>query len=212
VAASDEEEPMTTALQVPGYPDISIPDRQEWTVEYLASLPEDLRYELIDGRLILPSPSVIHQHIGMRMCLAMEVDCPPDLIVVPDMSLKIDYRNEPCPDIVVARLGHAEETPLPVEDAVLAVEIVSPTSHVRDTYAKLRAYAAAGVPRYWIVDPLYDEGIVLSEYRCSAGGVYELVSTTDKVFTTEEPYPITIDLPALTTRRNAILERTRARG
>jgi hypothetical protein len=40
---------------------LNLPDRQDWTVDDLASLPEDLRYELIDGRLILPSPTAIHQ-------------------------------------------------------------------------------------------------------------------------------------------------------
>jgi hypothetical protein len=29
------------------------------------------------------------------------------------------------------------------------------------------------------------------------------------VFTTEEPYPVTLDLPALTARRKAMLARTR---
>src|SRR4051812_18933884 len=45
---------MTAALHLPAHW-----DEREWTVDDLASLPEDLRYELIDGRLVLPSPTVI---------------------------------------------------------------------------------------------------------------------------------------------------------
>jgi hypothetical protein len=36
---------------------LNLPDKQDWTVDDLASFPKDLRYELIDGRLILPCPS-----------------------------------------------------------------------------------------------------------------------------------------------------------
>lgn len=73
---------------------LNLPDKQDWTVDDLASLPKDLRYELIDGRLILPSPTAIHQDIGVRVLMALEANCPPDLMVVLDLSLKVDYRNE----------------------------------------------------------------------------------------------------------------------
>jgi Uma2 family endonuclease len=206
MTASDEEEPMTATLQPP-----DLDRQQDLTVDDLASLPEDLRYELIDGRLILSSPSLVHQHIVPRMCAALEINCPPDLVVAIDMSLEIDHRNEPRPDIVVAGMDHADDIPLPVVDVVLAVEIISPTSRSRDTFAKLRTYAKARVANYWIVDPLAEAGIVLSEHRFSGGRNYGLVTTTDKVFATEEPYPITIDLPALTARRDAILKRAHAK-
>jgi len=35
----------------------------------------------------------------------------------------------------------------------LAIEVVSPTSATHDRHRKLTAYARAGVPEYWIVDP-----------------------------------------------------------
>ena len=54
MTAPCEEDPLTAAL--------NLPDKQEWTVDDLASLPKDLRYELVDGRLILPSPTAIHQN------------------------------------------------------------------------------------------------------------------------------------------------------
>jgi Uma2 family endonuclease len=207
MTASDEEEPMTATLHLP---DLDR-QRQDWTVDDLASLPEDLRYELIDGRLILPSPTGIHQIVGVDLVLALRAHCPADYAPVPDLSLKIDKRNEPRPDVVVVRRDQLHVSPVPVEDAILAVEVLSPTSLTRDTYAKLRVYAAARVAHYWIVEPLNKDGIVLIEYRRGDNGVYDLVSTTDKVFTTEEPYPITIDLPALTAQRDATPKRARAK-
>jgi hypothetical protein len=32
---------------------LNLPDRQDWTVDDLADLPKDLRYELVNGRLTL---------------------------------------------------------------------------------------------------------------------------------------------------------------
>jgi Uma2 family endonuclease len=212
VAASDEEEPMTTALQVPGYPDISIPDRQEWTVEYLASLPKDLRYELIDGRLILPSPTALHQNLGIRVAVALEASCPPELMVATDLSLEINPRNEPRPDVVVLSMENANRSPVPVMDALLAVEIISPDSHFRDMYAKAQVYAAAGIRDYWVIDPFFADGMVLTQYRMAGAGEYEVVTNTNEIFSTRLPYPVTIDLPALTARWRAALERAKSTG
>ena len=188
---------------------LNLPDKQDWTVDDLASLPADLRYELIDGRLILPSPTLIHQEIGVEVLLALRANRPPELMPVLDLSLEIDYRNEPRPDVVVVRPVHANITPLPVTDAVLAVEVISPGSHFRDMYAKAKVYAKAGVASYWVVDPLFEDGIVLTEFRIGDHGEYEIVSSTNKIFTTDAPYPVSIDLPALTVRRNQLLDGAR---
>jgi Uma2 family endonuclease len=188
---------------------LNLPDRQDWTVDDLASLPKDLRYELVDGRLILPSPTAIHQDIGVRVLMALEVSCPPDLMPVVDISLKVNHRNEPRPDVVVIRPDHANVSPVPVQDAVLVVEVISPDSQFRDMYAKAKVYAAAGVANYWVIDPLHDDRIVLTEFRPGPSGDYEIVGSTDKVFSTDVPYPVTLDLPALSARRRALLERAR---
>ncbi|GAA2880993.1 hypothetical protein Acy02nite_20910 [Actinoplanes cyaneus] len=41
---------------------------------------------------------------------------------------------------------------LPAEDLVVAIEIVTPASHAVDRHVKVHEYAAAGIPRYWLVD------------------------------------------------------------
>lgn len=184
---------------------LNLPERQDWTVDDLATLPKDLRYELIDGRLILPSPTAIHQDIGVRVLLALEANCPPGFMPVTDLSLKVNRRNEPRPDVVVIRLEQVNRSPVPVEDAILAVGVISPDSHFRDMYAKAKVYAAAGVRNYWVVDPLHDEGIVLTEFRPGPNGDYEIVGSTRQLFKTDDPYPVTLDLPALTERRRQLL-------
>lgn len=192
-----EEELVTAALQ--------LPDKQDWTVDDLASLPSDLKYELIDGRLILPSPTYFHQILGVELVLMLRPNCPPGYEPVPDLSLEIDRRNEPRPDVVVTHMRYAMRSPVPVDGAMLVIEIISPTSHFRDMHAKTEIYAAAGVENYWIIDPTFDGDVVMSVLQRSEDGPYERVTSTDKIFTTEVPYPITIDLPALTALRDKYL-------
>jgi Uma2 family endonuclease len=191
---------MTAALHLPAHW-----DEREWTVDDLASLPEDLRYELIDGRLVLPSPTVIHQEIAFLVCLALRANCPPGLVAVLDMSLEINNRNEPRPDVVVVRTTQANRTPVPVKDSFLAVEVISPGSGIRDTHTKARVYASAGIADYLIIDPMAEPDVVLWHYRLNEAGKYVLLATTSGEFTADRPYPFTIDLPALTARRKELL-------
>jgi Uma2 family endonuclease len=182
--------------------------KQEWTVDDLASLPKDLRYELIDGRLILPSPTNVHNDIGWEVILALKVNCPRRLSATYDMSLKINPRNEPRPDVVVIERRYGNVSPVPVSAALLAVEIISPDSNVRDLHTKPKVYAKAGLPSYWVIDPFHEAGIVLAEFRLGDAGQYELLTETAKIFTTDVPVPVTLDLPALTAMRQETLDFT----
>ncbi|SCF39416.1 Endonuclease, Uma2 family (restriction endonuclease fold) [Micromonospora purpureochromogenes] len=183
-----------------------LPERSEWTVDDLGDLPKDLPYELINGRLILPSPTALHQDLCVRILLALEINCPPEYLVSIDLSMRVDRRNEPRPDVVAIRREHADRSPVPVEDALLAVEVISPTSVFRDMYDKARVYAHAGVQTYWVVDPLR-ERMTLTEFVLGPKGEYEAVAHTDDVFVTERPWKVSVDLPALTARRAGLLAR-----
>jgi hypothetical protein len=68
------------------------------------------------------------------------------------------------------------------------------------------------VAHYWVIDALDRSGLVLTEFGPGENGSYEILGSTDKVFTTEAPYPVTIDLPALTARCQAMLEHARPTG
>jgi Uma2 family endonuclease len=189
---------MTAALPLPGLLD----EKQDWTVDDLATLPQDLRYELIDGRLLLPSPTAFHQDLCVEIILMLRSNCPSDYRPVIDLSLEVDPRNEPRPDVVVLRKKLAMRTPAPIEGALLIVEVISPTSHFRDMHAKTKLFAAAGVRSYWVVDPTFKGGVVLTEFRIGENGQYDMITSTNRVFTTDVPYPATIDLPALTELRD----------
>jgi Uma2 family endonuclease len=187
---------------------LSLPERREWTVDDLAELPADLPYELINGRLVVPSPTPAHQDLCIEVALAVRAGCPPDYVVSMDQSLKVNPRNEPRPDVVAVRVEHYGRTPVPIEDAVLAIEILSEHSHWRDTVEKAVLYAKAGIATYWVIDQLGEDGISLTELVLEPErAAYRLNGVTTGVVTVTEPWPITIDLPALSARRAAILER-----
>ncbi|MCU7723697.1 Uma2 family endonuclease [Actinoplanes sp. KI2] len=191
---------MTAALKLRSLLD----EKQDWTVDDLASLPKDLRYELIDGRLILPCPTGFHQILGVELVLALRSHCPPGYEPVPDMSLSVDQGNEPRPDVVVIPERALLRSPVPIDNALLAVEIISPSSRARDMTAKVRDYAAAGVQSYWTLNPAAADGVVLTEFRLGEHGAYDVVTSTSKLFTTEVPYSVIVDLPALTRRRDRL--------
>ena len=188
---------------------LSLPQREVWTVDDLAELPPDLPYELVNGRLILLSPTFIHQFVCTELAFALKANCPHDHAPVFDLSLDVNRYSEPRPDVVVMDTAHVDQQPPPVEDAVLAVEVVSKDSRFRDLSDKAGMYAAAGVEKYWVIDPLTDKisltEMVLDRQRRR----YLIEGVTTDMFTTDQPYPITVDLPGLTARRDAFLGRSK---
>jgi Uma2 family endonuclease len=187
---------------------LSLPERREWTVDDLGGLPKDLNYELINGRLVVPSATPVHQELMGEVWLALRAECPSEYFISMDQSLEVDRRNEPRPDVVVIRVEHVSRSPVPVRDALLAVEILSPSSTFRDLHEKTGVYARAGIRTYWVVDALH-ERMTLTEFVL-ADGAYRSGVHTDEVFTTERPWKVTLDLPALTARRDALLGQGRA--
>jgi len=189
---------VTNALGLPW------PGPEGFTIADLHALPDDgLRYELVDGSIIVsPSATYGHNTIARWIANLMEDSSPnDDWVVSIDQSATVDDHNEPRPDIVVAKVEHFRTTPFPIQDTLMVGEVVSPSSVLRDTETKKALYAKAGVPAYWIVVPDEDkERITLAELRLD-GGVYHFVEHfTADVFRTDFPWPVEIDLPAMSER------------
>ncbi|MBV9231890.1 MAG: Uma2 family endonuclease, partial [Chloroflexi bacterium] len=136
------------------------PPQGQWTYKDYAALPDDgNRYEVLSGVLYMaPSPDRWHQkasgaifyHLYASVQLAGlgEVySCPFDVI--------LDAKNTFQPDILVVLNEHLDRiTKRGVVGAPdLAVEIASPSTARIDLSEKLSAYASAGVPEYWVVNP-----------------------------------------------------------
>ena len=137
------------------------------------------RYEVIDGVLsVTPPPnfghqyaaSTLHGHLWQHIYprgLGVIVTAPTGVVLDDDNGLQPDllYVSNERRHIISAR---------GVEGAPdLVVEILSPSTRSKDRGVKLRLYAAAGVPRYWILDP---RARTLKARRLTSGG-YELTGT-----------------------------------
>ena len=126
--------------------------------DYL-QLPEDKRYEIIDGDLFMvPSPNESHQHIltnilyilinyvrrnklGAIYCAPFDILFSDEDIVQPDV---IFVSNENKKVITKDNIKGSPD---------LLVEILSPSTSKRDMGIKKKLYARHGVREYWIVDP-----------------------------------------------------------
>jgi Uma2 family endonuclease len=133
-----------------------------WTYEDYAALPADgNRYEIIDGVLyVTPAPNTAHQAavtlLTMFSTSYVQLTKMGVVFVSPyDVPLSTDSDTVQ-PDILVVLNEHRERiTPSRLEGAPdLVVEVSSPSTATYDRREKMDAYARAGVPEYWLVDPI----------------------------------------------------------
>ncbi|MFI9305459.1 Uma2 family endonuclease [Streptomyces triculaminicus] len=141
-------------------PDWMRPPRAEgWFAEDLDRLPEAPRHtELIDGALVfMMSPQRWwHGHLVTVLTLALMEQAPEGFTVGREMTVRLDERNRPEPDLLVTTAPYdPDRTWFAPEDVELVVEVVSPESAHRDRTVKLRKYAQAGIAHYWCIE---DEG------------------------------------------------------
>jgi len=143
-------------------------------------LPEDKRYEILDGDLyMVAAPNTIHQSVSFNLEVAFfhhirdkglgrVFHAPYDVI--------LSEENVVQPDILFVRKERAgiigEMNVRGVPD--LVIEILSAGTRSKDLEVKRKIYARFGVPEYWIVDPetATAEVLVWSELGYVTVGVY----------------------------------------
>jgi Uma2 family endonuclease len=135
--------------------------KQRWTYAEFARLPSDTgeRFEIIDGELqVTPSPSTRHQRVVTDLVLAVgtfvrEHDLGEFYTGPVDVLFQEgDYL---APDAVFVRSDRPELlSDRGIEGAPdLVVEVLSPSTLMRDRGTKFERYRHFGVGEYWIVDP-----------------------------------------------------------
>jgi Uma2 family endonuclease len=164
-----------------------------FTIDELDRMPADgHRYELLDGSLIVsPAPGLGHQRVSAVLTVLLELACPRDLVVFPNVNVRLAGASALEPDAVVARpedFGGARLIGVPL----LVAEILSPDSAMRDLNLKKAAYERFGVPSYWVIDPDLDRPS-LRVFELT-GGVYAEVAhvTADQEFRAEHPFDVRI--------------------
>jgi Uma2 family endonuclease len=178
-----------------------VPPQDGYTVDDLFTLPDlPPHTELIDGSLVFVSAQRVFHADAIDMLISgLRRTAPPEIRVKREMTVVIDKRNGPEPDISVVRaeaVTGRRQTHFKAADVLLAIEVVSPDSEARDRDTKPHKYAAAGIPHFWLVDMAgQDDHPVVQVYeRGEATGTYTLTGIYHDHVKVGVPYDINIDL------------------
>ena len=142
--------------------------------------PQEERWELIDGVAYDMSPAPNRRHQGIVGEIYREIanflaDKPCDVYISPfDVRLTAEQDaaddeivNVVQPDVSVYCSKDKLDEAGAVAAPDIAVEILSPSTSVKDQREKLGLYERFGVMEYWIIDPAND---TLSVYGFNGGG------------------------------------------
>lgn len=149
-----------------------------WTFEDYLRLPDDgQRYEVLRGSLyVTPAPAYDHQFPVTKLTSFLDVFVTKRdlgvLLVAPfDVRLPRRLADPVEPDLVFFRKGNEPQSGdkyfVGVPD--LVIEVLSPKSRRVDGGTKLEIYQEAGIPEYWLVDPLSRTVVI---FRLGEAGAY----------------------------------------
>ena len=157
----------------------TIPDREHW------------RYELVDGSLyVSPAPDLIHQRCVGEMFVLLRDACPLHLetVLAPfDFTPQTGVVLQPDVMVLDPKRSTRQRTQVP---PLLAVEVLTPGTRMKDRVLKRAVYAEHGVPSYWIVDPAAPSLLALE----LVGGDYQVVADVhgEDVAALERPVPVVV--------------------
>lgn len=182
---TDRPTVVTPADWVPG------PKQGDWTYSHYAALPDDgQRYEIVDGVLYLiePAQTPRHQqvlgHIAYSLFTYVE-DADLGQVFIGPVDVELAAKTVIQPDVLVLlNEGPHVLTPTHIQGRPdLVVEIASPATAGYDWRVKHDAYAQAGIPEYWIVDPYAHtvEILYLVEESYQSRGVFSGLQALDSV-------------------------------
>ncbi len=134
-------------------------EKKKYTYEDYLKTPDDKRYELIGGELIMtPSPITKHQRISRELAFSLlqfvKEKKLGEVFYAP-FDVYLDSENVVQPDILYVSQGRlsiiGEKNIQGVPD--ITIEIISESSAYRDLVQKKRLYARFGVKEFWVVIP-----------------------------------------------------------
>ncbi|MGC9666570.1 Uma2 family endonuclease [Planosporangium sp. 12N6] len=182
------------------------PDRYDpppggWTTADLDRLSAGGRHpELIDGVLLVgPPPGPRHRSVVALLDARLTARCPRGHRVNREVEIRFNERRCFIPDLTVVIGDPGPDRPpwLVPREALIAIEVVAPTSLLMDRIAKPALYAAGGIPYYWRVE--IDGDIEVSTYRLDV--VEEVYRQTGEFRDTVDvavPWPIRIPVSEIT--------------
>ncbi|CAG0940610.1 hypothetical protein BROC_01100 [Candidatus Brocadiaceae bacterium] len=164
-------------------------EKKKYTYEDYLKNPDDKRYELIDGELLMtPSPVPRHQLISVELLFKLSgfvAENNLGKVLHAPCDVYLDNENVVQPDILFIskdRLNIIGDKNIQGAPN-LVIEIISENSVYRDMVQKKRLYARFGVKEYWIVIPEEEE----IEVYTLKDNTYQLYQTYGKADTLESP-------------------------
>ncbi len=154
-------------VMIPEHIDITIPAdhipgpaQGQWNYEQYATLPDDgQHYEIVNGVLYMaPAPNRWHQRTVLKIATRLEALIDQQKlgeVYTGPFDVRLRENTVVQPDVLVVLNAHLDRL---TESGVigapdLVIEVASPATATYDRREKYDAYAQAGVPEYWLVDP-----------------------------------------------------------
>ncbi|GAA3423520.1 Uma2 family endonuclease [Streptosporangium nondiastaticum] len=154
--------------------------------------------ELIDGTLVFVSPQTnFHALVMFLLERELRRTAPADMRVRREMTVTLGKRQRPEPDLIVIRAEAVKElrqTTYRPEDVLLAVEVVSAESEIRDRERKPQLYAGAGIPHFWRVEFAEGRPVVYVYELDPATRTYGIAGVHHDRLKVGVPFEIDIDL------------------
>lgn len=165
----------------------------DYTVEDYLNLPDDQRYELIDGVIyLMSSPTKTHQAIAgylyhvLMTCREQtgKYECMPYIAPL-DVQVKKDNKTMVQPDVIICCDPALTAGPRVFGAPEFVAEVLSPSSLAKDRYIKLAKYQDSGVREYWLIDPERKQVVV---YLFDCGEHKDEIH----LYTFDDPIPVAV--------------------
>ncbi|MEU5051390.1 Uma2 family endonuclease [Streptomyces sp. NPDC021096] len=178
------------------------PPADGWTYDQVKELVLPCDWELLGGKIVVRGETRWwHNRVRNRLYTRIDDLLQEPYTVEAEQALFVDKRNAPRPDVLVfdkTGLDVGTVDCIPVENAVLAIEVVSPGSVSEDRLYKPTIYASVGIDYYWRVERGPDIAPEVHEFwRDAEAGLF--VPSPERrthvgTLKTTVPFPIEIDL------------------
>ncbi len=178
----------------------------KFTVDDYMTAPEEKRYQLLDGEMVLaPSPTSRHQAIVRELSAALHrfvTEHELGQVWFAPLDVVLSDHDVAQPDLLFvssARAGIVTEANVQGAPDLVA-EVLSPGSTQHDRGYKRTLYGRSGVREYWIVDP---ESRTVEVYVAGDHGLYHQATYGRGEALTSPLLPgLAIDLEAVFARRD----------
>lgn len=131
---------------------LQMPPTFEWTPQALERLPDDYRYEVSEGNLIVMPAAMRPWHARVQYRLVRLFETQGRHAYHEQGIVLGPGEIRTCDVAVFAAEPEGNAAYRPASEFALVVEVVSDSSQRADRQIKPQVYAAAGIPEFWRVE------------------------------------------------------------